>query len=205
MDALRGAILRGELLAGHSIRQDELAAQLGISRIPLREALRQLQAEGFVTSSPHRGVVVAALSVEELREICELRTQLECHLLALAVPEHDARSLAAVDAILLATREGDTGERWTDLNLQFHRALYAPARRPMILAEVERYHAHTERYLRVFEALFEHRDVADGEHVLLVDAVRAGRIDLSVEILREHIMAISRMVGEYMEGTRGAT
>ena len=75
----------------------------------------------------------------------------------------------------------------------------------MILAEVERYHAHTERYLRVFEALFEHRDVADGEHVLLVDAVRAGRIDLSVEILREHIMAISRMVGEYMEGTRGAT
>jgi DNA-binding GntR family transcriptional regulator len=205
VDALRGAILRGELLAGHSIRQDELAAQLGISRIPLREALRQLQAEGFVTSSPHRGVVVAALSVEELREICELRTQLECHLLALAVPEHDARSLAAVDAILLATREGDTGERWTDLNLQFHRALYAPARRPMILAEVERYHAHTERYLRVFEALFEHRDVADGEHVLLVDAVRAGRIDLSVEILREHIMAISRMVGEYMEGTRGAT
>ena len=164
-----------------------------------------MQAEGFVTSSPHRGVVVAALSVEELREICELRTQLECHLLALAVPEHDARSLAAVDAILLATREGDTGERWTDLNLQFHRALYAPARRPMILAEVERYHAHTERYLRVFEALFEHRDVADGEHVLLVDAVRAGRIDLSVEILREHIMAISRMVGEYMEGTRGAT
>ena len=204
VDALRGAILRGELLAGHSIRQEELAARLGISRIPLREALRQLQAEGFVTSSPHRGVVVAALSLEELREICEIRTQLECHLLALAVPTHDQRSLDSVEVALAATREDDSAEHWTIRNLQFHRALYAPAHRPMILAEIERYHAHTERYLRVFDALFEHRNAADGEHRTLVDAVRAGETQRAVEMLRAHIMATSLMVADFMGRTRTA-
>ena len=199
VDALRRAILSGELLAGHSIRQEELAAQLGISRIPLREALRQLEAEGFVTSSPHRGVVVAALSLEELREICELRAQLECHLLALAVPAHDARSLALVDAALEAAASNESGERWTVLNHEFHRALYAPARRPMILGEVERYHAHTERYLHVHASLFEHFEVADLEHRQIVSAVRARDGARAVAVLREHIMQIDVMVSEYMK------
>jgi len=203
VDALRRAILSGELLAGRSIRQEELAAQLGISRIPLREALRQLQAEGFVTSAPHRGVVVATLSLEGLREICEIRAQLEGHVLALAVPLHDAKSLAEVEAALAATREDDFGEGWTNLNLRFHRALYAPARRPLILSEIERYHAHTERYLRVHAALFQHRDAADREHRLMVDAIRARDPERAVAVLREHIMAIDQMVSEFMKDARG--
>jgi DNA-binding GntR family transcriptional regulator len=198
VDALRGAILSGELLAGHTIRQEELAAQLGISRIPLREALRQLEAEGFVTSSPHRGVVVASLSLEELREICEIRATLECHVLTLAVPKHDERSLALVDQALEATAAPDADVRWTELNSDFHRALYAPAVRPMIMAEIERYHAHTERYLRVHAALFEHHRVADAEHRLIVEAVRARDAARAAAVLREHILKIDGMVSEYM-------
>jgi DNA-binding GntR family transcriptional regulator len=193
--------LRGELLAGHSIRQEELAAKLGISRIPLREALRQLEAEGFVTSSPHRGVIVAALSFEELREICELRTQLECHLMGLAVGSHDEQSLAAVETALNASLSSDAGEAWTDLNLRFHQALYAPARRPLILGEIARYHAHTERYLRVFETMFEHKEVAENEHVRLLEAVRAADRERAVTILHDHIMAVARILADAMKPT----
>jgi DNA-binding GntR family transcriptional regulator len=203
VDSLRRAILSGELRAGRSIRQEELAAQLGISRIPLREALRQLEAEGFVTSAPHRGVVVAALSLEELREICEIRVQLECHVLGLAVRAHDERSLGRAEMALAEAIAYGDDERWPLLNMQFHRALYAPAQRPLILTEIERYHNHTERYLRVHAALFQHRGVADREHKLLVEAVRARRTEHAQEILREHIMQIDMMVSEFMKEARG--
>src|SRR5437868_10445798 len=77
-DVLRDAIRSGDLKGGQPLRQDELAAQFGLSRIPVREALRRLEGEGLVTVNPHRGAVVSILSNEELHEICEIRVALEC-------------------------------------------------------------------------------------------------------------------------------
>ena len=87
VEALRERILRGDYPEGEPLRQDALADDLGVSRIPVREALRQLEAEGLVTFSPHRGAVVSTLSLDEIDELFELRAEIECDLLCRAIPK----------------------------------------------------------------------------------------------------------------------
>src|SRR5215203_6201801 len=84
-DAIRERILRGHYRDGEPLRQDAIGAELGVSRIPVREALRQLEAEGLVTFSPHRGAVVSSLSLEEIQELFELRAEIEGDLITRAL------------------------------------------------------------------------------------------------------------------------
>src|SRR4051795_12517043 len=99
-DVLRSAIMAGKLPGGALLRQMELSEQFGSSRIPVREALRQLQGEGLVTIVPHRGAVVSSLSLEELQEMCEIRIALESTALRLAISQLDDETLARAEAIL---------------------------------------------------------------------------------------------------------
>src|SRR5438067_1086803 len=116
--------------ARQPLRQDELSAQFGLSRIPVREALRQLEGEGLVTVIPHRGAVVSELSLGELQEICEIRIALETTALRLAIPHLDEDSLAHAEAILRATdATTDLLEHWSRNNWLFHSTLYTPAKR----------------------------------------------------------------------------
>jgi len=87
-EALRLAISLGEFAPGFQLRQDELAARFGTSRIPVREALKQLEAQGFVTFLPDRGAIVSDLSIDEVVELLEIRIALECHALRLSIPGH---------------------------------------------------------------------------------------------------------------------
>src|ERR1700712_1705184 len=87
VEALRERILRGDYPESEPLRQDALADELGVSRIPVREALRQLEADGLVTFSPHRGAVVSSLSLEEIHELFELRADIEVDLLRRALPQ----------------------------------------------------------------------------------------------------------------------
>jgi len=198
-ETLRNAILSGELVAGQVVRQEVLAARLGISRIPLREALRQLEGEGFVTSVPHRGVVVEELSLEDLREISEVRVALETHVLRLAIPAHDAVSLkraqAAIDAIDNAQ---DAIERWGELNWQFHEALYAPANRPRTLDLIRTYHAHSERYLRIHISVLKYKEKGQQEHRQLLKAVRDKDARRAMELMRQHVANVDDMIARYL-------
>src|SRR4029079_610765 len=102
VEALRERILRGDYPDGEPLRQDALADELGVSRIPVREALRQLESEGLVTFQPHRGAVVSTLSLDEIVELFELRAEIESDVLRRAVPlmtaEDDARAKVILDA-----------------------------------------------------------------------------------------------------------
>src|SRR5215212_9900740 len=86
LEAVRERILRGDYPEGEPLRQDALAEELGVSRIPIREALRQLEAEGLVTFNPHRGAIVSTLSLAEIDEIFSLRADIESDLVRRAVP-----------------------------------------------------------------------------------------------------------------------
>ena len=93
-EALRERILRGMYSDDTPLRQDALAAELGVSRIPIREALRQLEAEGLVVFNPHRGAVVSSLSVDEIDELFELRAQIESDLVRRAVTRTTAEDVS---------------------------------------------------------------------------------------------------------------
>src|SRR5688500_5046311 len=123
LEEMRERILRGEYPEGSALRQDALANDLGVSRIPVREALRQLEVEGLVTFSPHAGAVVSTLSLDEIAELFELRAMLEADVMRKAVPnltrddlDRAATILEAYDA---AFEEGDVSE-WGALNWEFH-------------------------------------------------------------------------------------
>jgi DNA-binding GntR family transcriptional regulator len=192
-EILRRRILAGELKAGQPIRQEQIAQELGVSRIPLREALKQLEAEGFVTIAPHKGAVVSTLSAEEAEELFALRFQLESWLLREAIPRMQEADFAHLDAIIDESRTPDKDAggnlaRWGELNWQFHEALYLPAGRPLSLRVLKRIHDNLDRYLRLQIALTRDWDRAYRDHQDLIGLSRDRNVDGALSLLERHIL-----------------
>jgi Transcriptional regulators len=122
---LKKAIVDGVLPAGEMLRQDEIASHFHVSKIPVREALKHLEAKGLVTFLPNRGVVVASLSAAEIGEYMEIRAMLEARAARLSAPLIDDEAIAGarqhLEGFALATDAG----RWGELNWLFHSTLYA--------------------------------------------------------------------------------
>ena len=195
LDAIRDGILHGNYAAGEPLRQDALADDLGVSRIPIREALRQLEAEGLVTFSPHRGAIVSSLSLAEIEEVFELRASVEPDLLRRALPRLTTYQLDQADDVLdryaVALRTGDVS-KWGELNWQFHASLYAPAERPITMGIVQRLHQQSDRYLRMQLALTHGETRANEEHRAIAAAARAGDGKRACQLVRDHIAGAGR-------------
>jgi DNA-binding GntR family transcriptional regulator len=191
-EILRQRILSGELRGGQPIRQEQIAQEMGVSRIPLREALKQLEAEGFVTIAPHKGAVVSTLSAEEAEELFALRLQLEAWLLRDAIPRMREADFAHLDAIIDESRAPDNLARWGELNWQFHEALYRPAGRPLSLRFLKRIHDNLDRYLRLQIAITRDWDRAYRDHQDLVALSREGNIDAALALLKDHILGTAK-------------
>lgn len=202
-EVLREAILRSLLKGGERLRQDEIAASLGVSRIPVREALRQIEAEGLVTFYPHRGAVVSELSHEEVQEIYEIRIPLEATAIRLAVPHLEEDDLRRAEQILEAMdRETDVA-RWSTLNREFHTSLYAPANRPRLMALINVLRTNVERYLRIYISLMRHRPNAQREHRRIVAACRRRDAAAAAKALESHLGNTSRSLVAYLRKSRG--
>lgn len=190
-DILRERILQGSYTAGEPLRQEALAAELGVSRIPLREALQRLEAEGLVALVPHRGAIVAQVPVEDLAELFALRALIESDLLERAVPQATPtdleRARSAAEVFAQAVTRGRTAQLG-EANSRFHAALYAPARRPRTMEVVERLHMQCDRLLRLQLTLTDGGAQAVREHEALWRAVAAGDAARAAALLREHIV-----------------
>jgi DNA-binding GntR family transcriptional regulator len=200
-DALRERILLGIYPAGEPLRQDAVAEQLGVSRIPVREALRQLEAEGLVTFNPHRGAIVSTLSPDEIAELFELRANIESDLLRRALPrttpEDIARARDILDSYERALRGGEV-TAWGALNWQFHSTLYAPANRPFTMSVVQKLHQHSDRYLRMQLALTHGESRANDEHRAILSAVRRHDTRKACQLMRDHILGAGRSLLDFL-------
>jgi DNA-binding GntR family transcriptional regulator len=200
---LREAILSGRLPPGVPLRQDELAARLGVSKIPVREALCRLEGDGLVEFQLNRGAVVASLSVAEARELGEMRVALETLALRAAVGSLTAGDLRRAAAVLDELDwEGEVA-RWSRLNRDFHAALYTPAGRPYLLATIDGLHLRAERYLRLVLAGAGHQPRSQEEHRELLAACAAGDPDAAGSILAGHIEGATARLVEYLEAGAG--
>ena len=204
--ALRERILRGDFPDGEPLRQDALADELGVSRIPVREALRQLEAEGLVTFSPHRGAIVSTLSLEEIEELFELRAQIECDLLTRAIPkmtkEHTDRALELLEEFQVAYAAGDVA-RWGALNWHFHAALYAPANRNFTMGVLQKLHQHSDRYFRIYLVLSQSGERALAEHRAIAMAVKRRDVKAACQLMHDHIMSAGETLVELLARQRG--
>lgn len=161
-EGLRQAILAGALSDGKVLRQADLAAQFGVSRVPIREALLKLEMDGLVETRPRRGTVVTSLDAEDFQEILEMRLALEPLALELAIPRLGTVELEAASRILDEAQAGmtrsTTGQdeaksefetRWGDLNWAFHRTLYEAADRTRLLDTIQNLNLLFARHLRM--------------------------------------------------------
>jgi DNA-binding GntR family transcriptional regulator len=192
-DVLRQRILDGTYPGGQQLRQEILAAEFGISRIPLREALVQLETEGLVNIQPHKGAAVSELSLTEIGELFELRSMIEPRLLELTAPLLTADDYERIGQLLQefkAELQGASARRWGELNTALHGMLYEKADRPRMLALAAQLLASTDRYTRMQLTLETEsgRNRAGEEHTSILERCRSGDIVGAKLVLREHIL-----------------
>lgn len=203
-DVLRQAILRGILTAGQQLRQDEIARELGVSHIPVREALRQLEAEGLVRLRPYRGFEVSELSPEEVEELYEIRIPLECQALRLALPHLTEEDVRKAEQVLDAIDAADDPSVWSELNTEFHAVLYAPSRRQRLLNLIRTLRTNVDRYLRLYISVMQRKQFSQREHRRILDAVRKRDEAEALRALEEHLDIACRMLVDYLRRERQA-
>jgi DNA-binding GntR family transcriptional regulator len=206
VERLREKILSGELGEGEQLRQDAIAAEFQISRIPVREALSHLAAEGLITIVANRGAVVSALSPEEIAELFETRAVLECYMLRHAIPNFKEEDFQHAEEILRQyehSLENDSETRsWGEWNWQFHSALYAPAHRPVILAFLKTLNHNCDRYTRLHLVFTRNLHLAGEAHRKLMAACRTRDPEIAVEVLWKHIMDAGQYLKEFIQRHR---
>ena len=204
--ALRERILRGDYPDGEPLRQDALAEELGVSRIPVREALRQLEAEGLVVFNPHRGAVISSLSIDEIAELFELRAEIECDLVERAIPNMTKEQLDSATDVLdefeSALQAGEAA-RWGPLNWHFHAALYAPANRNFTMGVLQKLHHHSDRYFRMQVFLAHGGARANAEHRAIAAAVAEKNVEAASELMRSHILGAGQSLCQLLRAQRG--
>lgn len=201
-DALREAIVFGEIADGEVLRQDTIARQFNVSRIPVREALARLEMQGLVTNHRYKGAVVASLSLDEIAETFEFRALIEPEVIRHSVRRMTPASLAEATAHCESfASETDVG-RWAPLNRSFHYALYRDAGRPYHLRVVSDALDQIGRYLRAQLVLTDGMETARAEHSAILGACADGDADKAAELTRTHILGASRSLIEFLRAER---
>jgi len=175
-------MLRGEFEPGLRLRQDSLAAEMGISKIPVREALHRLAANGLLDFETNRGAVVPNLTAEEAEEHFTLRRSIEPQLLRRSIPKLSVVDLAEAE---LALDAGDLST--TESNWRFHRAIYQASGWERGLAICEILHATVAPYVDLYIETLEGAGDSEDQHHYLLAACRSGNIKSAAKLLDEHL------------------
>ena len=190
-NSLRERILNGEFKGGDPLIQEAIAAEYECSRMPVREAFRQLEAAGLIELKIHKGAVVTSIPAEQILELFELRALLEGDILSHSIPKMTDEDIDAAQAILTqletAYNERDI-VRWGALNWQFHGCLYAPSERLQTMSVLQNINTQTDRYIRLHLLLTDAFVDAEQEHKELLRLCTNRDVKNAVPYLRKHIL-----------------
>ncbi len=191
-EVLTRRIVLGELPPGDRVGQDTVAAEFRASHVPVREAFRRLEARGLLVSEPRRGVRVAPIAPEAVREVTEMRAALE--VLALREAAHALTDADLQEARLALAAEEESGDLivWEEANRRFHRALVTPCRMPRLLQVIDDLHQASTRYLLATWKSLDWEPRSDAEHWAILDTLTRGDVEAAAAALSEHILAAGR-------------
>jgi DNA-binding GntR family transcriptional regulator len=205
-DKLRDQIIRGEIPEGAQLRQDSIANQFQVSRIPVREALRQLDAEGLIAIVPNRGAIVPALSPDDIEELFSIRALLEPEVLKLSIPHLTEDDFSEADAVLRKyvseLRRQEHLSAWGRLNWQFHSILYSRANQPRFMAIIRNVNNNGERYTRLQLYLTHGMKRANEEHHQILEFCRQRDVAQACKLLRRHIQHAGESLKQVLEQKR---
>ncbi|MBD9652885.1 GntR family transcriptional regulator [Ensifer sp. ENS09] len=195
-EEIRNRILAGDYPPGFQLRQDGLAEDLGMSRIPIREALVQLESEGLLKILPHRGAIVVQLTPDEIEELFNMRLLLEPFLFKRSVPRltrDDLKALHQIQRRYAASIDELDIDVWNELNTEFHLTLYKHARSPRVFLTVQSLLVECDRYTRIqLSTIRGDRGRAVAEHAELLRLCEHGAFEEGARLMREHIDHIRR-------------
>lgn len=197
-EKLRNVILDGSLPSGTALRQQELASLFGVSRMPVREALRQLEAQSLLRVETHKGAVVAPLIDEDAADAYALRILLESEALRLSVPLLDADDFATARRCIEMMEVETDYTRFGTLNRMFHMALYAKAPNQRLMRLVEQGLNEEERFLRFNLEKMNLGKLAQDDHWQLLCLAEERNVDQTVEVLHLHLNRGVKAVTRYL-------
>jgi DNA-binding GntR family transcriptional regulator len=192
VETLREKILSGEIKAGQPLRQAALADELNVSRIPIREALLQLEGEGLVAFEPHKGATATELNADQVDELFELRAMLEADLLANSLLRISDETLEEATQLLKkldkALGKENAANTWSELNSGYHNCLYSAAKRPQTQVLVNMLNKNADRYIRMHLLWAGGISKAESEHNEILALCKARDVEKAVALLKQHIL-----------------
>ncbi|AEF53108.1 GntR family transcriptional regulator [Marinomonas posidonica] len=202
---LRKRILSGELEEGALIRQELLAEEYDVSRMPVREALKRLDAEGLVVFKNNRGATVTKHSLEEIAEIFDVRLLLEVDLFARAIPNMTAEDFSACESLLKEMDDsylaGNIAD-WGPLNAEYHGKLYQAAGRHLTENLLERVTLQANRYVSMHIGKLDKQHHASHDHHALLALARQRDIEGATALLESHLMNTKLQVIDWIQHDR---
>lgn len=189
-ERLRDEILSGQLSPGQRLIVQTLEERWGVSHIPIREALRELEAEALVESRPGQGVVVAGVDLDELHDLYHLRRLLEGDVLRRGFPSYGPERLQHAQQLLDALLEEEPepgGSAWWAAHRAFHWAFLEPGCTPWSRRLLNLIWQSCERYQRLYTLVFGSVDQANVEHQHILDVAAGGEVDAFVEEWLAHL------------------
>ncbi len=210
--ALEDAIAEGDLMPGKRLEEEELAARFGVSRTPVREALRMLSISGLVAIEPRKGAVVAALGMDRLIELFEAMSELEgvCGRLAARriterematlVDQHERCATAAREAVRSA--DGESFDRYYAENAVFHEMIYRASHNAYLSDEVQSLRRRLQPYRRLQLRMAGRVQESLGEHQRIVDAITARNEAAAETLLRAHVSIQGHLFADWMASVR---
>jgi DNA-binding GntR family transcriptional regulator len=200
-EKLRNAILDGRIPSGMALRQQELATLFGVSRMPVREALRQLEAQSLLRVEPHKGAVVAPLVGEDAVDAYGLRILHESEALRLSIPHLTEKDITTARSYIeMLELETDYSEMGT-LNRMFHMALYAKAPNQRLLRLVENGLNEEERFLRFNLSAMGLGKLSQDDHWALLNAAAEKSVENAVQLLEHHLNRGVAAITQYLKNT----
>lgn len=201
-EKLRSAILEGRLPAGIALRQQELATLFGVSRMPVREALRQLEAQSLLRVETHKGAVVAPLINEDATDAYALRILLECEALRQSIPLLTAEDISMARGYIEQLEVETDYSIMGTLNRQFHMSLYCKAHNKRLLKLVEDGLNEEERFLRFNLKQMNLGKVSQNDHLELLEMAGAGNVDATIEALTNHLNRGVEAINAYLSARK---
>lgn len=190
-EEIRNRILSGDYPPGFQLRQDGLAGDLGMSRIPIREALVQLESEGLLRILPHRGAIVVQLTAEEIEELFNMRLLLEPFLFKRSAPlltKEDFKALHQIQTRYARSIDKLDIDVWNELNTEFHLTLYRHARSPRVASTVQNLLVECDRHTRIqLSTIRGDRERAVAEHGALLRLCEEGAFEEGARLMYDHI------------------
>jgi DNA-binding GntR family transcriptional regulator len=193
------ALRFGRYRAGDRLIPEDIAAEIGMSRMPVREAFRRLASEGLVVIRPNRGCIVSGLTLDEIYETFEIRSVLEGLAVRLAMPRIDAEVIDELERLLARMeRAGASGSSdWVARHQEFHSHIVGLSGRPKLIRQIAALHVVIEPYMRIWFDYVEKPLSAREEHESLIAALRSGDARHAERVMQDHILGTAPMLADF--------